>query len=311
MPLDRFAAAMSLTFASCMGMAAELPTAGPLDSRVRFVDYKPEAVTLVNVQRGVVTRIVLGREEKIATAGSGFFADCQKPEAEWCIRAEAGSNQIWIKPRDGATRNNVEVSTDRGEYSFELRVTESHPSVGSGSRLARTRSDSEPMYRVVFRYPEDRRTATAAAANTRAQLSLALTTPQQPAKVDDAAVLQSRLAESSPTPSNWAYSMQVLAGSDELIPSVAFDDGRFTYFGFGANRDVPTVFMVDGTGEESMVPFHMAGDLLVVQRTARRFVLRLGAAAVAPPPVVGSAVAAGAQAWLPAARERIACMVWR
>lgn len=136
------------------------------------------------------------------------------------------------------------------------------------------------MYRVVFRYPEDRRTATAAAANTRAQLALALTTPQQPAKVDDAAVLQSRLAESSPTPSNWAYSMQVLAGSDELIPSVAFDDGRFTYFGFGANRDVPTVFMVDGTGEESMVPFHMAGDLLVVQRTARRFVLRLGAAAV-------------------------------
>ena len=74
--------------------------------------------------------------------------------------------------------------------------------------------------------------------------------------------------------------MQVMPGGDELVPSVAFDDGRFTYFGFGANRGVPTVYIVDGAGEEGMAPVHMDGDLLVVQQTARRFVLRLGAAVV-------------------------------
>ena len=64
------------------------------------------------------------------------------------------------------------------------------------------------------------------------------------------------------------------------MPSLVFDDGRFTYFQFPGNREVPSIFVISADGEEGRVNYHMDGDLAVVQRTSRRFVLRLGKAVV-------------------------------
>ena len=76
--------------------AAEIPSPGDGDQRVRYVTYHRDEVTKVTVRRGVVTRIVLGDDERIVIAGSGFLADCAKPEAEWCVRADVGTNQVWV-----------------------------------------------------------------------------------------------------------------------------------------------------------------------------------------------------------------------
>ena len=62
--------------------AAEVPEPGDGDQRVRYVTYQKDEVTKVTVRRGVVTRIVLGDDERIVIAGSGFLADCGKQEAE-------------------------------------------------------------------------------------------------------------------------------------------------------------------------------------------------------------------------------------
>lgn len=53
--------------------AAELPEPGELDQRVRYVTYKQDDVTTVHVRRGVITRIVLGEDEKIVIAATGFL----------------------------------------------------------------------------------------------------------------------------------------------------------------------------------------------------------------------------------------------
>ena len=62
---------------------------------------------------------------------------------------------------------------------------------------------------------------------------------------------------------------------------MAFDDGRMTYIRFPGNRELPAVFQVAEDGSESMVNPRMEGDLLVVDRVARRLNLRLGSQVVA------------------------------
>jgi type IV secretion system protein VirB9 len=88
------------------------------------------------------------------------------------------------------------------------------------------------------------------------------------------------MAEAKPVLRNTKYTMQVLKGADDIAPSLVFDDGRFTYFRFSNNREIPTIFFISPTGEENRINFDMEGDLAVVQRMGRRFVLRLGNAVV-------------------------------
>lgn len=253
--------------------AAEIPAPGDGDQRVRYVTYQKDEVTKVTVRRGVVTRIVLGDDEHIVIAGSGFHADCAKQEAEWCIRADVGTNQVWVKPKDHATHNNLEIRTDKRDYSLEFTVV-GDDRIGRKQNTAKAqRGSSEPMYRVIFRHPlvpPNPATLTAMQASVhRAKHARE--------KID---LLHDRLDSFTPEPRNWSYSMEVLPGGDDIAPALVFDDGRFTYFLFPPNREIPAIFYFSPLGEETRINFHMEKDLAVVQRMGRRFVLRLGEAVV-------------------------------
>ncbi len=250
---------------------ARVPAPGKHDARVTFVTYNKEDVTVVPVQRGTVTRIILGEDEKIVRDGSasGFAADCSRPELEWCIRAEAGTSQLLIKPKDGATHNNLELKTDKRDYSFSFEVLPDHGQ--ANGKAAPGNASKKPMYRVIFRY-----------LAAPPMFSVARPTPGSSA-AGDSATLERRLAAARPRARNWSYTMQVMKGAQDIVPSLVFDDGRFTYLRFPANREVPTIFYVSPTGEEARVNFHMDEtdrDLVVVERLGRRFVLRLGGGAV-------------------------------
>lgn len=253
--------------------AAEVPAPGGGDQRVRYVTYQKDEVTKVTVRRGVVTRIVLGDDERIVIAGSGFLADCAKPEAEWCIRADVGTNQVWVKPKDQATHNNLEIRTDKRDYSLEFTVVGDHLTGRKQQAGQGKRGTDEPMYRVIFRHPL---VPPAPAALTAIQAS-AHRAKQAREKTD---LLHERLDSFTPEPRNWSYSMEVLPGGDDIAPALVFDDGRFTYFLFPPNREIPAIFYFSPLGEETRINFHMEKDLAVVQRMGRRFVLRLGDAVV-------------------------------
>ena len=79
---------------------------------------------------------------------------------------------------------------------------------------------------------------------------------------------------------NSNYSIAEGAGSQDIVPTLVFDDGRFTYFRFPNNREVPAVFHVLGDGSETLVNARMEDDLLVVDRVSRRLMLRAGSAVV-------------------------------
>lgn len=273
MKMSRFTLAVAGLWCVSLAHGAALPQPGERDARVRYITYSKDDVTVVNVRRGAVTRIVLGENEKITVAASGFSADCGKDDLEWCIRADVGSNQIWVKPRDRATHNNLELESDKHDYSFEFRVLDD-ADAGRGKKPATSKVlEHEPMFRVIFRYPMQTPSMGALLAASGANSAASR-------QADEKALLTERLDTARPVPRNTKYSMEVLAGGEEIKPALVFDDGRFTYFQFPGNRPVPDIAYVAPDGEEKKANHHVDGDLVVIQQTGRRFVLRLGKAVV-------------------------------
>jgi type IV secretion system protein VirB9 len=285
----RFASMLALFLSTQCSYSATVPVPSSSDPRIGTVKYNQSDVTVIKVQRGTVTRIVLGADEKILAerTATGFPADCSKAELEWCIHARPGANELLVKPSEGATHNNLEMSTNLRDYSFAFDVLPDPDS----NRVARTSSlRALPMFRVVFDYPRTEQTAnvTAKRINTAGSATVPYAGAGQYGQAK-------RL--------NWEYTLQQGPQSDNILPSLVFDDGTFTYFRFPFSRELPTIYAVSPKGEEGRVNFHVDGDdasLVVVQRTGRRFILRSGTAAVgiwneAPaadgqPPVNGTTV---------------------
>jgi type IV secretion system protein VirB9 len=263
-----------LALASAGASWAELPRRSEHDDRVRYATYKADGVVTVNVRRGVVTRLVLEADERIVNSGTGFSARCDNDGLEWCIRADKDANQVWIKPRDGATHNNLELATTKRDYSIRLNVL---PDAGASAK-------AEAFYRVIFQYPMPALT-----------VPLSLLTDPIPGAEGGAGQVPRRVANTPassktsavdhelatpPVARNTDYSMKTIKGGDLVAPSMVFDDGRFTYLRFPSAREVPSPFVIGPDGEEVRANFHMDGDLMVLHRIAPAFVLRLGSAVV-------------------------------
>lgn len=67
--------------------------------------------------------------------------------------------------------------------------------------------------------------------------------------------------------------------SENISPTFAYDDGQFTYLGFNNTKDIPSVFLYEND-KESILNTHIKKDgnydVLVIQKTAKQFVLRSG-----------------------------------
>lgn len=264
--------------------ALDIPVSGPNDARIRLVTYRPNEVTKIDVQHGVVTRIILEPGEKIEVPVVGLSSDCTKDTDEWCISAIQGSNQIFVRPRDNATRNNMELHTNSRDYSFVFELAK--PTVSRGKQLA----PATPFYRVVFDYPKPKppapvlspELARVAAVDDLLRRVDASAARQVPLAVDPDFGMSpvQRLKAEGIQVRNANYTKQVLEKGDDANPTMVFDDGRFTYFEFPGAREIPAVFAYGSDGEPTRVNWHMQGSFIVVQRTARKFTLRLGDAVV-------------------------------
>lgn len=264
-------------FAIQTASADVIPVAGREDARIRTVIYQPNNVYKINVQRGTVTRIILADDEQILERGaaSGFPANCAEEANMWCITADAGANQIWVKPKDGATHNNLEVRTNKRDYSFDFRLLNNANGASRGESLAQ-----QPMFRVMFEYPQDAiRKAEENKALQYAQIKAEFNEQHQ---LSEFLVLQQRLANDAPLPRNWKYRQAANSRGKNFVPEMVFDDGRFTYFRFKGNTDIPTIFVEGADGEEK-VNFHVSKDdpkLVIAEALAKKFVLRQGKAVV-------------------------------
>jgi len=244
----------------CLSAAATSAPAQTADPRLREVRYDPRAVVTVPVKRGVVTHVVLDADESIVEVGAGLGGDCGKADAAWCIAAQPGGRNLFVKPRSGAgAPNNLAVVTDRRSHALRFVV------LPDGDARP-------PVYRLVIKAPAPR----PASAPARAALSELPLLPAQPSAEE---LVAERLKATAQV-LNSQYSIAEGAGSQDIVPALVFDDGRFTYLRFPGNREVPAVFHRLPDGSETLVNTRMEGDLLVVDRVSRRLMLRAGQAVV-------------------------------
>jgi type IV secretion system protein VirB9 len=238
--------------------------AEPVDPRLREVTYDPHAVVTVPVKRGVVTLVVLDADEVITEVAAGLGGDCAKTEAAWCVAAQPGGRNLFVKAKSTASApNNLAVVTDRRTHAFRFVV------LADGD-------PKPPVYRLMVKAPP-RTTSPALLAIRDASALIAL--PPVPPPPSPQQVIAERL-QAKPQVMNTHYAIAEGSGSQDIVPTLIFDDGRFTYLRFPGNREVPAVFHVLGDGSETLVNARMEDDLLVIDRVSRRLMLRAGSAVV-------------------------------
>ncbi|WP_082848055.1 TrbG/VirB9 family P-type conjugative transfer protein [Delftia sp. GW456-R20] len=75
---------------------------------------------------------------------------------------------------------------------------------------------------------------------------------------------------------NREYSLQIVSESSDVRPREVFDDGRFTYFRFPNNLEIPVIYRsVPDSTEEWIVNSHREGDFIVMQAVSPMWTLRL------------------------------------
>jgi type IV secretion system protein VirB9 len=236
------------------------------DPRVQQLATDGEAVIDLAVQRGQLTHLVLPAGETfVLPPATGQGARCDDETHQWCIVAQG--RDVFIKAKPGARTNNLILVTERRRFAFDLRAV-----------------DRGGVMRLTLLPPPALTAPTAAAAapagDPEPNATHRVAKPVRTAAPDPQKLLQERLAV-APLPRNAAYSMAVGKSSEDIAPSMVFDDGRFTYLRFSGNRPLPAVFQTGPDGSEETVNVRMGeDDLLVADRVARRFVLRLGASVV-------------------------------
>ena len=241
------AVAMTLATAPALPvLAQDAPKPGPADPRIKVVDYDPWAVVRVVGVVRTATQVVFGEEETILHVAIGDTTG-------WEVAVER--NILFVKPKAVRAPTNLIVTTSRGggtrNYTFELASRDG----------ASSKATSDTVFGLRFRYPDDAKQAAVAAIDSEAaqverqivQLKL------------DRAVLEGRR--------NLAYAVQ---GSTALQPSEISDNGQFTIMRFPANQPVPTIYQVESSGTESLVPFDVRGEFVVIHAVARELRLRRG-----------------------------------
>jgi len=228
-------------------LAVETPRPGVADPRIKTVDYDPlQVVRLVGAFR-IATQVLFSDEETIRHVALGDTSG-------WDVVAE--KNILFAKPKAVRAPTNliVTTATAAGEvrnYTFELATRG-----GPTDRAAR-----DTFFVVRFRYP----------AQAKAKMTAALTAAEQALerkildlKLDRGVIEGAR---------NLDYALQ---GSAAISPSEVSDNGRFTVLRFPGAQAVPAIYAVTPDGSETLTPFDVRGEFVVIHQTGPQFRLRRG-----------------------------------
>lgn len=238
-----------LLFLSGKVLALDIPKRGEADSRIRFVDYKSDDVVQLVSHYGYSTHVELNPNETIQKIALG-------DKKAWDIAPV--DNHLFIKAIEDKALTNMTVLTNRRAYNFVLYAHNSR----SGAKA------NDMMFQIKFNYPEDEL--------------------QKEKRRIEAKELSEKIeiSDRENENKNWDYWAK---GSDEITPNTAYDDGRFTYFTFDSNKDMPAIYISnkaenededeDDVKLESLVNTHIdpkQKNTIVINKLASHFVLRKG-----------------------------------
>jgi len=180
------------------------------------------AVVTIPVKRGMVTLVVFDKDEVITEVAVGQGGDCSKAEAVWCVAAQPGGRHLFVKAKSGADApNNLAVVTDRRSHALRFVVLPDN-------------DRQQPVYRLTVKAPVQPKPSSRLSLQDIAALA---TLPSMPPPPTPQQLVAERL-QAKPTVMNTQYSLAEGAGSQDIVPTLVYDDGRFTYLRFPGNREI-------------------------------------------------------------------------
>ena len=223
--------------------ARTIPRPGPLDQRVTFVNYDANQVYAISGSFRHALQIQFSPNEVVTQAALG-------DTVSWEI-VPVG-NILFLKPREKGHATNLIVLTSylgtTRSYQFELGI-----------------NTGRQVYAVKFRYP---------AEQARQAAELALLAEQSRAEAIESKVVDSALdhavIEGSRNLNYW------LQGASDLQPAEVSDNGEFTVLRYPDHADIPSIFSVNGDGTESIVPYDVREEYVVLHGVWHELRLRKG-----------------------------------
>ena len=244
--------------------AIDIPKSTLFDKRIVYTNFNKDDVFQISAKNGYTTVIQFAEDERILDMASGFSSgwDIQdrrnfvfiKPksyESNFAVDelGETINKKMIIDPNQNDWKTNLIVLTNKREYVFNLDLN----------------IDKNSYFKFTFKYPEDE-----------------LYKKQQKDKLKKEFLEENEIKEElnrTAIPRNWDYYMNQNKDSENISPTFAYDDGQFTYLGFNNTKDIPSVFLYEND-KESILNTHIKKDgnydVLVIQKTAKQFVLRSG-----------------------------------
>lgn len=251
------------TLFSSLGHAEIVPSKSPYDSRVRIIDYNRLDVVKLMTFYGVSTHVQFSENESILDVAVG-------DDLAWNIVPRG--NHLFIKPKEKKADTNVTVVTNKRVYNFAIVV------VPRSLKDSSAWKDPNLVYGVSFRYPDEE------AAKLAAEKAAKIKAEEEKRRIE---TIKSKFAKTTKDGTidyvgdksipleqqNYDYWM---AGSPEISPTAARDDGRFTYLTFSNNRDMPAVYSVDDAGKEALINTNVEGNTIIIHRVVPGLKLRKG-----------------------------------
>jgi len=155
----------------------------------------------------------------------------------------AQDNHLFLKPKAARVATNLTVLTSRRHYQLDYTAVAYRPGA----------YEAESIYSLRFSYQSP--------------------TPQTQADMEARKISADLTSASLDRAHNVDY---WYCGGPALKPLSASDDGVHTRLRFGANAELPAIFVRNEDGSESLINFSMDEGDVIVHRLARRFILRRG-----------------------------------
>ena len=276
MKIRKGALVIALLMAAHICNAAVQPSGSRFDPRNQIVSYNPQNTTVINSAVGYTTTLVFDDDETVISARTGF------PQG-WSVNKEDNLVYVEVKPVKQTVQNNntdengkqssevvnvaldPETDLERWRTNLFVRTTKRNYSMELNARTFR--QPDKIAFVVNYQYPQERRKEQAEIEKKRIE---AYNKRQEEKTINNA-------LENAKSPRNWQYWKRVAEGSQDISPDYAYDDGRYTWFGFSPLKKIPSIFVMSGDQETLTNPVVKKSSSFTVVGVPvdQRFVLRI------------------------------------
>lgn len=228
-----------------------VPPKGIADARVRVVDYNAMNVVRLVTFYGVSTHVEFSEDEDIEDVALG---DAQA----W--QAVPRGRHLFIKPAAEKADTNLTVVTSKRVYQFALTVRKTNMDNPDAWK------DPNIIFSLSFRYPSEELAKRIAQEDDR---------EKQRQKADAKESIKKNF-ETAPKALGEENIDYWVAGSDEVSPYNAKDNGQFMYLTFSKGQSIPAIYSVDDFGNESLIPKNVENNVFIVHKVYRKLIVRRG-----------------------------------